>query len=141
MTTTDRVWAHAEWEKAERLEGGHDTVEAAIAEGHREYDGAEFWLYECRRPNVLEFVPDATDVTDVMRERAEELLGEAAEEFPDVSEEAEAELKALLDAWAMKHVQMRWWTSEGCAPEIRIAVNDPRRTPAPPPAPDPSATP
>ena len=125
----ERIWSYSEDEHAETLEGHCGTAEEAILEAHAEYDGDVFWLYECRPCHVSEFVPSADDVISMMNDRATDRVGDAAEEFPDVDEKAEDELNALLNAWAEKHCVSTFWTTEGCATAVRIAVDDPRRFP------------
>ena len=129
MGPNETIWSYSEDEHAESLEGRCKTAEEAILEAHKEYDGDAFWLYECRPCYVSEFTPSADDVIAIMSDRAADLLGEVAAEFPDVDEKAEDELNALLNAWADKHCVSTFWTSEGCADAVCIAVDDPRRFP------------
>ncbi|HLO65302.1 MAG TPA: hypothetical protein VK165_20255 [Azonexus sp.] len=46
---------------------------------------------------------DADDVLCQMSDRAWDIAGEFAEDYPNVSKEAEAELDQLLKAWVEKH--------------------------------------
>lgn len=46
---------------------------------------------------------DASDVMDQMTDRAWDIAGEYAMDYPDVSNEAKAELESLLSAWITKH--------------------------------------
>ena len=127
MQANDTVWSYADSEHAESLDGDCKTPEEAIVEAHREYEGREFWLYECRRCDVREFVPDPSDIIEIMRERACDVAGDAAEDFPDVSDAAASELEGLLDAWAERHCKAQFWTHSGCADAEYIAVYDSRR--------------
>ena len=126
---SDTVWSYADTKDAERLDGDCKTRQEAIVEAHREYEGREFWLYECRRCDVREFVPDPSDIIEIMRDRACDIAGDAAEDFPDVSDAAASELEGFLDAWAEKHCKAQFWTNSGCADAEHIAVDDERRFP------------
>ena len=53
-------------------------------------------------PNPAEWV-DADDVIEQLACRAYDEGGEFAEDYPEVSKEAKAELHELLAAWARKH--------------------------------------
>jgi hypothetical protein len=53
-----------------------------------------------------------------MKDAACAEMGEVADEYPDVTKEAENDLTALLRAWVDKHVSMRCWTATGTAEEI-----------------------
>ncbi|MBA4707550.1 hypothetical protein [Aquitalea aquatica] len=55
----------------------------------------------------------ADDVIDMIADRGYDEGGEYAECFPDVSEEAQAELEAFLAAWQAKH----------CAPSFFQVIN------------------
>lgn len=46
---------------------------------------------------------DASDIIEMLGERAYDDVGEVAEDWPDVSAEARLELDALLGAWVSKH--------------------------------------
>lgn len=48
---------------------------------------------------------DADDVIDMMGDRAYDECGEAADCYPDVTQEAKDELNALLAAWMEKHAK------------------------------------
>lgn len=48
---------------------------------------------------------DVDIVLDALGDRAYDQIGEAASDYPDVSQEARDELEALLGAWVAKHAQ------------------------------------
>lgn len=48
---------------------------------------------------------DVDIVLDALGDRAYDYVGEAASDYPDVSQEARDELEALLSAWVAKHAQ------------------------------------
>lgn len=61
---------------------------------------------------------DADDVIEMMGERAYEIAGEHADSFPDVTDEATAELNALLLAWMEKHCAINFWTVKNVKPHV-----------------------
>lgn len=60
------------------------------------------------------------------QEHCYEEVGECFDsEFGDVSTEAKAELQALLDAWAEKHVNLsHYWVIKGKSRELRVTEYD-----------------
>lgn len=67
---------------------------------------------EAAYPETRQLI-DAEDVMDQMTDRAWDIAGEYAMDYPDVSKEALAELDQLLEAWITKH----------CPPEFFIVKN------------------
>jgi len=61
-----------------------------------------------------------------MDEAAYEVVGEVYDnECSDVSEEAEAELQALISAWAVKHINLsRFWKIVGKTRECKLTEED-----------------
>lgn len=53
---------------------------------------------------------DADDIIEMIGERAHDIGGEYAEDFPDVSKEAKAELTAMLANWIAKHCPPTFYT-------------------------------
>jgi hypothetical protein len=121
------IWCYSNDPHPERYEAQCATREAAIAEATTEYDGAPFYLQKFRRPSAAEYAPDADDIIEMMRNRAWDDADDAVEEFPDVGEDATAELEAMLCAWAREHCVVTFWTSDGCGAKERI---DPNAAPA-----------
>lgn len=82
-----------------------DALAAAAADN--EEDNAHVHIGKVDRPSNSQFFPDAGDVIEHMENQASDYGGEYAEYYPDVSEEAKAELgdqlAALLDAWCERH--------------------------------------
>jgi hypothetical protein len=111
---TALVWGWSRYRDGERYQGAYDRREEAIAEGRaHEGDSVGFWIHKGRRPAPESYVPDPEWVIEHMAEGAGDEGGEAADEFPDVSAEAKAELDALLTAWARKHVKVSFWIGVG----------------------------
>lgn len=57
---------------------------------------------EAVRPDPTRYV-DASDIIELLGERAYDDAGDHADGWPDVSKEAEAELDQLLKGWMHKH--------------------------------------
>lgn len=52
---------------------------------------------------------DADDIIEQFNERAYDEFGECAEDWPDVTKEAKAELNAYLAAWIERHSPQRFY--------------------------------
>ncbi|WP_349616962.1 hypothetical protein [Azotobacter salinestris] len=64
--------------------------------------GDTVWKGEAVHPDPTSYI-DAGDVIELIGGRAYDDCGEYAEDFPDVSGEAKAELDELLAGWIRKH--------------------------------------
>lgn len=64
--------------------------------------GATVWKGEKFPINTAGYI-DAGDVIEMLGERAYDDVGEFAEDWPDVPDEAHQELDALLSEWISKH--------------------------------------
>lgn len=73
------------------------------------HEGAEYWEAEANHPKTSEFF-DANRIIEDAAEQAYGEVGEYAEGYGDVPEEAIAELQELLDQWADKHCTVTFWT-------------------------------
>ena len=73
----------------------------------------------------MEFMPSAKDIIEQAANRAADNAGECAEDWPDASDAALAELDAYLKAWARRYVPCDFWTGIG-QPE---RVETPREAP------------
>ncbi len=89
-----------------------EAIAAATAEGH------SFFLDTAHQPDALDMVPSADDIIEDIGEYAVDTHGECAEDFPDVSDEAKAELAALLEAWSYKHLRVRFWICNGDVEQV-----------------------
>lgn len=115
----EMMWGYA-WEKSpERWLGSCDSREEAIKEAMEEAPrvhgdtplDCDVWIVRGRPCSANEFTPDAHWVIDYMAENARD--GAGAEDYPDVSDEARAELDALIEAWAAKHCSPNFWMQDG----------------------------
>jgi hypothetical protein len=73
-------------------------------------------------PDPAEWV-DVEDVIEQLACRAYDECGEIAEDYPNVSDEAKAELKVLLEAWAHKHCTPTWYMIKDVI-EYEITADD-----------------
>jgi RNA-splicing ligase RtcB len=80
-------------------------------------------------PDATEFV-DAGDVIDLIATRAYDIGHEHADDFPDVTDEARAELDALLQGWITKHCKVTFYEVEN-AREYVITAEDLEGVPTP----------
>ena len=65
---------------------------------------------------------DAADVIEMMADRASE-FAEDCDDYPDVTDEARAELDGLLHNWIMKHCPPRIWMPENVR-EYTLTADD-----------------
>jgi hypothetical protein len=70
--------------------------------------GSIVFVGEPVHPSPTSFV-DADDICEMLADRAYDLCGDHAEDFPDVTSEAKAELDALLNAWCEKHCDVTFY--------------------------------
>lgn len=56
---------------------------------------------------------DADDLIEMMGDRAHDIGGEYADDYPDVSQEAKTELNALLASWVTRHCPPSFYTVGG----------------------------
>lgn len=97
----------------ERFEGAYKSREEAVDEGRSIFPGEAFLLGWGYKPDPAQFIPSTDWVLESMAESALDEAGEAAEEWPDITDEAEKELNELLKAWARKNCPVDFWIGEG----------------------------
>lgn len=71
--------------------------------------GDTIYVGEASQPCASRYVPDADWVIEYMGEQADDDIGEAAEDWPDVSKEAKQELEAFLKDWAVRNCQVNFY--------------------------------
>ncbi len=62
-------------------------------------------------PDPAEWV-DADDIIEQLACRGDDNCGELADDYPEVSKEAKAELQDVLEAWARKYCTPSFWMIE-----------------------------
>lgn len=82
--------------------------------------GDTVYVADVVHPSSSQFC-DADDVIDTMRDRASDIGGEYAEDYPDIADEAKAELNAFLAAWIDKHASPSFYTVINAKPYILSA--------------------
>lgn len=114
----DERWGYAGSKDAEAWHGALLTREEAIREG-RDYmlecgaGEAGCWIHSGHMVSVESVLPDVDALLERMAEQANEQAGEAADDYPSVTEEAKAELEALLRGWVEKHATPDFWVADG----------------------------
>jgi hypothetical protein len=90
--------------------GAFLTAEQAISDGRRTYEPDEPF-YVCRGvlADSAKFLPTVSEIEEIIRDTAFIEVGEAAEDFPDLSEKAKEELGIVLRAWATIHLKPNFW--------------------------------
>ncbi len=115
----DKVWGHGQEEHG-RYFGDFKTKGEAIAEGRSCYGRDEdFYIARGTMCAASQFMPESDELSERMGEIACDQVGDAAEDFPDASTEAWAELDDLLVAWANKHLTCRFWESDGYVERVK----------------------
>ena len=71
--------------------------------------GMTVYVADAEPPNIAHLC-DANDVLDTIACRAGDMAGEYGERCAEVSDEAVAELNALLAGWIQKHCDLSFWT-------------------------------
>lgn len=75
--------------------------------------GAIVYVADKGYASANQFMMDADDVVEYVYERGADDGPEDTDGWPHVSDEGKAELNALLEAWAEKHLPTPgWWTAE-----------------------------
>lgn len=95
--------------------GTFESVEATLAAGQKEAkaqiaDGENvdfIYVAKAEQQHNYSFFPDGSDIIEHMADQADSVGGDYANNYPDVSDEAETELTtelhALLEKWCEKH--------------------------------------
>jgi hypothetical protein len=123
-------WGWATSDAPERWDGGFATREDVIAEAAGCLGPNEpFWIMNGTSLDAGSFVPSVDWIVEHMNASACDEAGEAAEEWPqcELSNEAEAELKALLEGWARKHAPAKFWAADGTAERVDPAAQFTRK--------------
>ena len=117
----DEVWGYA-WERdPEGWMGACATREEAIEEAMAEMQQppvvpaslCEVWIVRGTPREARAYMPDAERVLEWMGEHAYDDGATEDEGWPEVSDEAKAELGRLLVEWADRHCPEALWYAEG----------------------------
>lgn len=108
-------WGYSDVRDPERWTGAAKTREEALVEARSEFGpDSVIYLQRGERCTASQFVFNACHVIDDMGSAACDEVGEAAEEWPDVSKEAETALDDALEAWAYRYVdEPEFWSTIG----------------------------
>ncbi len=129
---TGTVWGFSDYED-EGFQGAFTSREEAIAKGTERFknepeSAGSFWIQPGTYPDVTKVAPSyemlAEHVIELIGDAANEEWGEMAEDFPSPEDgtqgELAGELKAVIDAWMMRHLEAPCWEPEGDAEEIKM---------------------
>ena len=87
--------------------------------------GHVYYEADCHTPttdNVLDVGSILQEADEKMHDRIGDIYDD---EFSKASPDAQAELQALLNAWAEKHVRIdRYWIIDGKSRELRVTEED-----------------
>lgn len=131
VTKAGETWGYSDSPEPDGWIGTDGGREGAIEEGLDTYPDAEaIYVIRGRTPDVAEVLPNLRGLVDHMldgmQENAFDLVGDVAEDFPDVTDAAREELATALGVvtagWASRHVQVAFWVSVGKAERIERAA-------------------
>lgn len=97
------------WNGEDFRSGTFGSLGAALCSAAADNDGEHTHVYigKAQRPINSQFFPNAEDVIEHIENQAYDYGGEFAEDYMDVSSEANEDLNnqlhALLDSWCKKH--------------------------------------
>jgi hypothetical protein len=98
--------------------GDYPSRDACLAGARNEFGDDPFWICSGEQPNARDLIPGAEWVMAELGQNASDHGQPDGVDNPEASEEAEAELDALLKAWADKHVSLNFWVSSGTPERI-----------------------
>ena len=94
-----------------------------LADDDRMVEGALYYEIDCEHVRMDRYLR-ADRILEQAGEQIWGEVGDAADDAFEVSSGAEAELDALLKAWADKHITTRYWRCIGKARELRVTAAD-----------------
>lgn len=123
------VWGWSDSGHPESWRGTARTREEAIEEARAEYGEQQtiVWIQRGMRYPASHYVPESDEVLEFILERmglsaSDEAPCDAADEWPDVSDEARKAIGRTLD-YMMEHVDK--WADKHCRPLFWVAVGEP----------------
>lgn len=107
MSKRSNAWCYS-FDGESFTSGAFTSADNALQDAIKEADeSAKVYLAPCETYDNSRFFPDADELINYMGNQADDVGGEFANDYPDVSEEAENELTeklhALLNEWCDKH--------------------------------------
>ncbi|MYM34877.1 hypothetical protein GTP38_11055 [Duganella sp. FT94W] len=108
------------WSVDEENFNAHSLSE--LIENHDLEAGTVVFRAEAAYPTAKQLIT-AEDIIETMGERAYDIAGEHADDYPDVSEAAEQELTEFLAAWIAKHAAPTFYTVNNVQ-RYNITVDD-----------------
>lgn len=103
----------------------YDTLSELLDSNDELVAGSVVYVGEAVVPRLSQLC-DADDVMEIMRDRADEIAGEYADGYPDVTSEAERELNDLLQSWMAKHCQPHFYTVKDIKPYVLTEEDVPK---------------
>ena len=86
----------------------YEDLESLIECNEQLRAGDIVWIADAMKPKHSDFV-NVYNIIENMAEEAWDVVGEAAEDYGDVSKEAELELEAIVTAWAGKYCHITFF--------------------------------
>jgi hypothetical protein len=108
----DVRFGHAKEECPDRWSGAFHTIEEAVKEGRANYGAQAFFVQGGVIPDVEDLL-DEDDIIEIIRTRAMDVAGEAAEEYPDITPAQAKYLRLLVLGWLKEHARPEFWTARG----------------------------
>lgn len=95
----------------------------AMADDDALHEGATYYEIDTEAVQLADYL-HADRMLEAAEDRLYDDIGEAAEDAFSASNEAMAELSALLSAWANKHLSGHYWKCVGKARELKVTAAD-----------------
>jgi hypothetical protein len=80
-----------------------------LIDGNDHLEEGSIVQYGEAQPITIDDLVDASDITEMIEERAWELVGDIADGFPDLDKEQIAEIDTFLKQWAEKHLKIGFY--------------------------------
>jgi len=84
--------------------------------------GRILWFGEAVKPEITSII-NVDDILDMMHDRASDICGEHAEDFPNVGAAAMKEMRDFLDSWCERHLAISFFAVKN-AKEYIITEQD-----------------
>lgn len=94
-----------------------DNLEDLLSSNDHLKAGDTVWFGQAQHPDPGSYI-DASDVIEMIGERGYDDGGDFADDYPQVSDEAKAELDASLKVWATQHCQPSFYLIKNIQPYV-----------------------